>query len=1024
MRSLHRLTSFVALLSSLSFVGRAHAQEPPAPPPADEPSSDDEVLPEEEADEVAPEEAPPAEAAPEEDAAAGEEDEIDDEALMEGDGEDPSRPPPAGKGAVWGVITDTEFNETLIEAPVQVIGTKIETLTDEQGRFRLELAPGTYSLRITYELHKSARIDGVVVAPGQVIRLDSKLQPDETATDVFEVVEEADKTSLEGMILARQKATVVGDSVGRAEITKSADKNAAQAAQRVVGATIVGGRFVYVRGLGERYTNALINGVPLPSPEPDRAAVPLDLFPTGVLNSLTIAKTFTPDVPGDFAGGSVRIDTREIPAQPLFQLGAGIGYNTNTTFRERLTHRGGDLDWLGFDDGTRAFPEGIPDDYAIAVNAPKPNGEMVSEEEANEVGQKINSYMSATRSNTLPNHSVSAVGGNGWDLGNDRKVGVLASVNYGRSYTVRRNELIRDYEGDSSDPRGFSEERNYLATTGNENVNWGGFGSLTYQFSAQHRLSLVGLRSTLADNRTQHVKGWNELRSADIWATRLTFVTRALNLGLLSGEHRFPGLNSAELDWNVTLSNATRYEPDRRDTVWSRGTTTAPYQFTDATDSGRHFFSDQDERQYGGGLDWTQPIGGLDTKVKTGALVSLRDRNFEARILRFRQRRGTRDVPAPEPDDCPSDVDACNDALFLPDRIGTTLQIDESTGKADAYDAFLNIYSAYVMADVGITDKLRAVIGERIEHTFQVIDPYNQFELGSELERARIRQTDLLPAVAAIWSPTKKAKFRASVTKTLARPQLLELAPFTYQDYFGGRLKGGYKDLKMTSIINADLRVEYFPTLRDVLALSFFFKSFKDPIEPVILGDSLTYRNAEGATLLGIELEARRDLEPIAAALKGFSVVSNLTLARSRIEVTPTGTLALTNLSRPLVNQAPWVFNIALDYSLEKTGTTARLLYNIVGPRIVEVGAGGLDDVYEHPRNMLDLTVQQDIVEDLKVKLEAKNLLNSQIYMTQGCSKSGVFGSTWHIRCTNGDDYATSRYTEGVSFNVSGSYDF
>src|SRR5687767_9477311 len=180
MRSLHRFTSCVALLSSLSFVGRAHAQEPPAPPPADEPSSDDEVLPEEEADEVTPEEAPPAEAAPEEDAAAGEEDEIDDEALMEGDGEDPSRPPPAGKGAVWGVITDTEFNETLIEAPVQVIGTKIETLTDEQGRFRLELAPGTYSLRITYELHKSARIDGVVVAPGQVIRLDTKLQPDET----------------------------------------------------------------------------------------------------------------------------------------------------------------------------------------------------------------------------------------------------------------------------------------------------------------------------------------------------------------------------------------------------------------------------------------------------------------------------------------------------------------------------------------------------------------------------------------------------------------------------------------------------------------------------------------------------------------------------------------------------------------------------------------------------------------------------------------------------------------------------
>ena len=1012
MRSLQRFTTFLASLSLLSFLGRALAQQSPADaPPEDEAPSQDEV----------PEpDAPDAGAAEE----SGEEDEVDDEAVMESDGEDPSRPPAAGNGAVWGVITDTSFNESLVEAPVQVLGTQFETITDVEGRFRLELPPGTYSLRISYELHKSARIDGVVIEPGQVVRLDTQLEPDETATDVFEVVEEADKTSLEGMLLARKKAAVVGDSVGRAEISKSADKNAAQAAQRVVGATVVGGRFVYVRGLGERYTNALLNGAPLPSPEPDRAAVPLDLFPTPVLNSLTIAKTFTPDVPGDFAGGSVRIDTREIPSEPLFSLSASVGYNTNTTFRERLTHRGGDTDWLGLDDGTRAFPGGVPDDYAIAVGAPKPSGETVTEEEANDAGRKLNSYMSATRGNTPPNHGVAAVAGSGFDIGNDRKVGVLGAVSYGRSYTVRQNELIRDYDGDSSDPRGFSEERDYVATTGNEKVSWGGFGSVTYRFSAQHRVSLTGLRSTLADNRTQHVKGWNDLRSADIWATRLTFVTRALNLGLLDGEHRFPGLGGAELDWNLTLSSATRDEPDRRDTVWSRGTTASPYQFTDATDSGRHFFSTQEERQYGGGLDFTQPLGGRDTKLKAGGLVSIRDRSFDARILRFRQRRGTRDVPAPQPDACVSHVDTCNDGLFVPERIGTTLQIDESTGKADAYDAFLDIYAGYVMADIGITDDLRAVIGERVEHTFQVIDPYNQFSLGTELERARIRRTDLLPAVAAIWSPTKKAKLRASLTKTLARPQLLELAPFTYQDYFGGRLKGGYAGLKMTSIVNADLRVEYFPTLRDVLALSLFFKSFDDPIEPVILGDSLTYRNADGATLLGIELEARRDLGSLADALADFSVVTNLTLARSRIEVTPNPTLALTNLSRPLVNQAPWVFNFALDYTLEKTGTTARLLYNVVGPRIVEVGAGGLDDVYEHPRNMLDLTVQQDLRGALKLKLEAKNVLNSQVLMTQGCSKSGVLGSTWHLRCTRGDDYTTNRYTEGVSFNVSGSYDF
>jgi hypothetical protein len=183
-------------------------------------------------------------------------------------GERPDRPPPKGKAVVWGVVKETEFGETLVEAPVQVVGKKIEAVTDVDGRYRLELPPGTYDLRISYELHKSQRVTNLTVVAGQIVRLDADLLPDKSAVDVVEVTEEADKTSLEGLVLARRRSAMVGDSIGRQEIAKSTDRNAAQAAQRVVGATVVGGRFVYVRGLGERYTNALVNGVPLPSPEP------------------------------------------------------------------------------------------------------------------------------------------------------------------------------------------------------------------------------------------------------------------------------------------------------------------------------------------------------------------------------------------------------------------------------------------------------------------------------------------------------------------------------------------------------------------------------------------------------------------------------------------------------------------------------------------------------------------------------------------------------------------------------------
>lgn len=966
----------------------------------------------------------PAPAEPPSEAAA--EPEAEDEALL--DEEDPSRAPPAGKGVVWGVITDTELGEPLIEAPVQVVGSKVTTITDLEGRFRLELPPGRYEIRVSYELHKTQRFAGVIIAAGKVSRLDAKLVPDEGAVEVTDIIEEADKTSLEGTILARQRATVVGDGVGRSEISKGTDRNAAQAAQRVVGATIVGGRFVFVRGLGERYTNALINGIPLPSPEPDRAAVPLDLFPTGVLSSLTIVKTFTPDAPGDFAGGSVRIETREIPDELVFQISARGAVNTNSTFRERLTSRGGDLDFLGIDDGTRALPKDFPT-HSLAQGARKRNGDPITEDERRAAGLRLNSYMSAQRGGTPPDHGVSVVAGNGWKLGGSSKLGVIGSLSYSRGYSVRRNEVLRIFRGAriQDDPRGLSAQRDYRVTSGNEGVNWGGFASATYRFSTYHRLSLLGLRSTLADNRTQYITGFHEGREQDIHATRLGFVTRGLNLGVVSGEHLFPGLNGADLDWNLVLSGATRDEPDRRDTVWGRGRqgTSPDYFFTEAPESGRHFFSDQAEKQYGGGLDWTQPLMTPNTNLKFGGLVSLRDRSFTSRSLRLEPGRG-RGIPRPSP--CPpGEFDACNDALFVPENIGTVLVIDESTLPQDAYDANLNVYAGYLMADLPLGSQVRVVVGERIEHTYQTITPYDQFGTQEAPPGARISQTDLLPALSATWSATPKTKVRGSITRTLARPQLRELAPFTFQDYFGGRVTGGNPDLQITRITNVDARVEYFPNLKDVLAFSAFFKDFRDPIEPVILGGgdqgSLTYRNAKGATLLGVELEARRNLGVFSSALDAFSVVSNLTLAHSAIDIRKETSVELTNLSRPLVNQAPWVFNLALDYTGEKTRTSARLLYNVVGPRVAQVGSGGLSDIYEHPRSLLDLSIQQGLLEKLSVKLEARNLLNSRVLMTQGCG-DGAFGGTWHFSCSAGDDVAVSSYTDGVSFGVSAAYDY
>jgi TonB-dependent receptor len=503
-------------------------------------------------------------------------------------------------------------------------------------------------------------------------------------------------------------------------------------------------------------------------------------------------------------------------------------------------------------------------------------------------------------------------------------------------------------------------------------------------------------------------------------------VTRALSMVQLSGEHRFPALADAELGWNAGLSNATRYQPDTRDVVWGVGSGSPAYRFTEAGDSSRHFFADQYETQVGGGVDWTQPIipRSDDLKLKLGGLVSLRERNFSARHFRY-----TRGASSPLFVCDSGDIDSCTDALFADGNIGETLELEEGTRQSDTYDATLNIFAGYLMTDAALTSDLRLIVGQRIEHTFQEIAPYDQFNpdvLPPSIKGATIEETALLPAVALVWSATESSKLRASATRTLARPQLRELAPFAFSDFFGTRLTSGNPDLKLTYITNLDLRFEHFPTLREVLAFSLFYKDFTDPIEPVIVNQGadgqLTFRNALGARLIGIELEARKNLGFVSSALNDFGLVSNLTLSQSKIQIGDEGVLDLTSPSRPLVNQAPYVLNLALDYTHEKLGLTARILYNVVGPRIVEVATNQLPDAYEHERGLLDFTVQQDLFEHFQLKLAARNLLNTEVLITQGCYSDGVFGSTWHLSCEKRPGTEVRRYTEGVSFALTAQY--
>ncbi len=942
-----------------------------------------------------PEEEAPAEEAPAEETPPEEEapvEEVAEEEVTEGDGGLAlSQPPPAGKGAIAGIVTDTKYKEPVIEAYVGILGTKTAVLTDVDGTFRLELPPGKYTLRIAYELHKPVRTSEVVVTAGKIVRVDVKLEPEEGTEDVIETVVTLEQSSVEGLLLQRQKSAAAGDSIGRAEITKGNDRTAAEAARRVVGANIEGSRFLFVRGLGERYTNALFDGFPLPSPEPDKQAVPLDLFPSQILESLTIVKTFTPDVPGDFAGGSVRINTRRVPNDLTIAGGVSFGFNSRTTFQDYLTYDGGSLDWLGIDDGTRALPESVPS-YKVGSFLEKKGGGLQTEEEVAKIGRDMNTSQSIRTTVAPPNHAGNFVVSNSWALGQDAKIGVLGAIVYDRRFETHSEEILRNYTLRTVDGKTELARANDIdVLRGIDKVSWGVLAGVTLELGDEHRFSITGLQSQVSDNEAAEFSGFHEERGASIYNTVKRFVARTLTYGLFQGEHTIRDAGDLKIAYGVGLARAARDEPDTRGVIY----TLSPPVYSFETDglSGQHFYAEQGETTVSGQLDVTKPFGSADKKleIKGGGAVSVRSRDFLARRFNFRRYQ---DATISFDCEVPEWSRSCPDRLFRDENIGPQLELQENNRFGDGYEAQLDVYAGYVMFDGEVVDDLRFVVGPRIEASRQSLLAFDPGNRGPKTDRqSEFNSTEILPAVAAIYSPIPRANVRLSATRTVARPQIREVAPFAYTDYFGGQEVQGNPELVNTSIINTDVRFEFFPKTTEVIAVSAFYKRFADPIEQVVepggTGGRITYQNADGANLFGVEIEGRKSFDVFHPALRPLSLIANVTFAHSRVSLDPAELGDSTSRSRPLSFQAPYIANVALDFDEQDMGLRARVAYNVVGERIFAVGTGGLPDIYEQPRHDLTVTIGQRIGKHVEVRASASNLLNAPVRRTMGSELEG-----------------------------------
>lgn len=855
-------------------------------------------------------------------------------------------PEPAAQAAVAvrGRIIDAATGEGLPAASIQVVDGAVST-AELDGTYGLALPAGTYTIVIsTLEYVEQRR---TITIGDQPITLDVTLAPipREAGKETIEVYDTLDTHKDSAVLAERRAAATVSDAISAEQIQRSPDSTASDAAKRMVAATVQDNRYIVVRGLGGRYSLTLLNGVPLPSPDPDVPAAPLDLFPAAMLTNLRITKTFAPDLPGNFAGGALDIETRSYPTRFVFKAKVGTAANSESTLQDRQAYRGGSLDMLGYDDGTRGLPASIP--ATQLAGAPS----LSADELRRQAAGFENNWTMRPRT-AAPNLALGATLGDTLRIA-DQRLGYFASASYGHAQLRRDAHIARVGEADGQGGR-LPSVLQLDDHQGIEAASVGGVASAGWTISPRHQVHAFSLYTHTGDATASQVIGTDN-STARVDRSRLSFLERQLWFGQLTGEHRL-GDGAALVHWQGNLSAVAQHEPDTRDLLRTQ-TPDGRLVIDHSAGSAERLFADLGDTTGGGGLDVAVPLGRV--RLSAGGAVAHSARDYQARRFHF---------------------DVLGDAAFLPPAqafgANNALSLYEATLPTDGYTATRTTLAAYAMADATPIDKLRVVGGARFEHSAQGVGLDSKIDLMVPPATHTTRtDRDVLPSLNVIYALGESSNLRAAYAMTVARPHFREIAPALYYDYVRRRAIGGNPDLTETTIHNADLRWETFFGGSELVAASVFAKSFDQPIEQTVEdagdGQNIGFANTPSARTYGVELEARVSLGRLTAALSDFSLGANLSVIGSRIKVGST--------SRALQGQSPYVANVDLAYASEATGTQVDLLYNTFGRRIEEVGTGGAGNVYEQPFHRLDLSASQRLPRNLRLRLAGTNLLNDTV---------------------------------------------
>jgi len=920
-------------------------------------------------------------------------------------------------GTLSGKIVDSETGEELIGATVMILGTSTGTASDLDGNYSIHsLIPGTYDFTCQFISYDPQTITNVVISADVVTVLDFAISSVSTGLEEVVISAKAVTRSETAMLNIQRKSANIVDGLSAQQMKKAGDSDAAEALKRVSGINVEGGKYVYVRGLSDRYSKTTLNTAGIPGLDPNRNTVQMDIFPTNLIENMIVYKSYTPNLPADFTGGLIDIVTLDFPDTYTTSFSINAGINTQASFNHNfLSYKGSSTDIFGYDDGTRNIPQSAAGEIPVYPS---------QKQSLTDITSSFSKIMAPSIMQSTMNSSYSFSVGDQYNVGKNT-VGFVFGLSYKYQEEFYDDAIFSSYKLGGANDKTLNTQYDYKATQGKKESLWGAIANISYKIRMNHKISFNVFKNQSGKSQARYMIGKKPSDDVDnllIETRKLSWLQRGFTSGQIRGEHYFEQISKLKISWIGSLTKSKQDEPDMRfftnsyypdnEGIYVYAIEPSIYKVP------ARYYRNLTEDNLNFKIDASIYLGDNENapKLQFGVAYSNKNRDFSEKRVDYKFQFSPNTYNGNVSEYLADKNIGLNYSGYDPvsgSDFGLYIQGNPGDNLKNSYTADQSITAAYIMVDANFLKKFRVVSGLRYEQTV-----INSSSKDSATQDGYLNNKDLLPAINLTWFANSKMNVRLNISRTLARPSFRELAPYASEDYENSRTYIGNPFLKRSLIDNIDLKYEFFISPDELLSVGFFTKNFQDPIEvvdnPSAQNAELTWENMDMGSVYGIEFDFRKKLEFI-KTLKNIKIGINLTYVYSIISMDSLelSLIRATNPdakdTRPMQGQSPYIINTSLGYQNSNTGTDINFLYNIAGPKLIINTKGGTPDIYEQPFGSFNIIASQKIYKKWIATFKATNLLNPN------------YKETYTYKDT---EYISLQYKKGRTFELGIKYTF